>query len=218
MKNGLITAAVCAMLTLASCTKERITGSGSVITETRNLAGFTAITAAGSANVHITQGASFKVEIKGYGNLLPYYETRLVNNTLQLGYKQNTNINNDNIEVYITMPALTGLSTEGSGNIQTTGVFNSNTNLDVSVKGSGNIRLSSGTAASFKSVISGSGNIYGLDMQVVNADTEINGSGNTEISASAQLKVKISGSGNVYYRGTPAISTNISGSGAVLPR
>ncbi len=218
MKIVLITTVVSAMLALASCSKERIKGNGSTSTETRNVTGFTAVSASGSTNVHIAQGASFKVEVKGYSNLLPYYETKLVNNTLELGYKPDVNVKNDNTEVFITMPALNGLHLAGSGNISTTGAFNGNSVFNAAIEGSGAIHFSSGTATDFFARIAGSGNIYALDMVALNADTETSGSGNTEITATTKLKVKIAGSGNVYYRGTPVITTNISGSGAVIPR
>ena len=78
MKRGLSIAVISAMLSLLSCSKERISGNGSTITETRNISNFTAISASGSTNVYINQGAAFRVEVKGYSNLLPYYETRLL--------------------------------------------------------------------------------------------------------------------------------------------
>lgn len=218
MKRGLSIAVISVTLSLLSCSKERISGNGSTITETRTISNFTAITASGSSNVFITQGTTFKIEVKGYSNLLPYYETKLVNNTLQVGFKENVNVKNDNIEVFVTMPVLNGLSLFGSGNITTSGAFYGNTNFNTYISGSGNIHFSSGTVQNFSSKIEGSGNIYTLNMVADNADVTISGSGNTEVTANNQLKVKISGSGNVYYRGTPAITTNITGSGAVIPK
>lgn len=218
MKRIPVFVAMTAILAISSCTKERIRGSGPVTTETRNVAGFTAVSVAGSTNVYITQGAVFKVEVKGYSNLLPHFETKLLNNTLQLGFKRDVNVKNDNTDVYITMPALTGLSISGSGNISTTGAFNGNTDFNTRIDGSGNIHFSSGTIQNFYSTIAGSGSIYAIGMIADKADINTSGSGNTEITATSQLKVRIDGSGNVYYRGTPVISTTITGSGAVLPK
>lgn len=218
MKIALVLMAACAMLSLASCTKERVKGNGSVSTETRNITGFTAISASGSTNVFVTQGPAFNVEVRGYANLLPYYETKLVNNKLQVGYRDNVTVKNDNTEVYITLPSLDGLQLAGSGNIRTSGVFTGITNFTITIAGSGNIHFSTGGTQNFTSRIDGSGNIYTLGLIATNADTEITGSGNTEINVTNQLKAKITGSGNVYYRGTPVITTNITGSGAVIPR
>lgn len=218
MKRGFSFIVLTAILALSSCTRERIKGQGSVISENRNISGFTEISTEGSTNIHIMQGSSFKVELRGYSNLLPYYETKLVNNTLQLGYRKDVNVKNDNTELYITMPAITGLSLAGSGNISTSGVFAGVPDFHARVTGSGNIEFSSGTATNFYSTIDGSGNIRALNLQADKAETNTTGSGDTEITANTQLKVRISGSGNVYYRGSPVISTNITGSGTVKPR
>lgn len=218
MKRRLAIIATSATLAFTSCSKERIHGQGPVITETRNISGFTSVFSNGSNNVHISQGAIFKVEVRGYSNLLPYYETRVVNNTLYLAYKQNVNIKNDNAEVFITMPALSGLQLAGSGNITTSGSFTGYTNFNAGISGSGNINFSSGSTQNFYAVITGSGNIYTLNLNAAEAEAIITGSGNTEITASARLNVKITGSGNVYYRGNPVITTNITGSGSVIPK
>ncbi len=219
MKREFAMLSVSAMLSLLlSCTKERINGNGPVITEARAVNNFTAISASGSTPVYINKGPVFKVEVKGYSNLLPYYETKLVNNTLQLGYRDYVNVKNDNTEVFITMPGLNGLSLFGSGSINTTGAFTGTTEFNASISGSGSISIGAGDVQRFFSSIAGSGNIYALGFVADKAETTTQGSGNTEIAVNSQLKVKIAGSGNVYYRGNPLITTDISGSGAVIPK
>ena len=216
MKNVLAILSI--TFVLFSCSKEKIRGTGSILTESRNHNNFTGVTVFGSASVQIAQGTTFSVDVKGYGNLLPYYETRIVNNKLEMGYKNNVNVKNDNIQVFITMPSINSISLHGSGNISTNGVFAGNTNFEAFIAGNGNINFSSGTTQNFKSTIAGSGNIYTLNMVADKAETNISGSGNTEITANNELKVTIAGSGDVYYRGTPVITTSISGSGAVIPK
>ena len=206
------------ILTFTSCTKQLISGNGSISTETREINNFTAITASGNTSIYINQGPAFSVTVKGSANLLPFYETKLVNNILHLGYSENVRIKNDNTEVFITLPVLNGLTLIGSGTITTNGAFNGNTDFNVLVSGSGTIRFSSGTTRNFFSKTEGSGNIYMLNMSAINAEATITGSGNTEITATSQLKVKINGSGNLYYRGSPVLTTSITGSGTVLPR
>lgn len=218
MKSISILLLTTSLVTLIACKKDRISGSGPVITETRAVTNFTRIHVSGSTNVFVTQGAGFKVEINGYANLIPYFETRLVNNTLELGYKNNTTVKNDNIKILVTLPVLNGLTISGSGNIFTSGIFDNNPVFETHIAGSGNINFSQGTAQNFISTIAGSGSVYAFGMQAVHADIIISGSGNQEISAGNNLKVNIAGSGNVYYKGTPVINVHISGSGAVIPR
>lgn len=202
---------------MTSCSKEVIRGNGPVVTENRSLSNFTEVSVSGSTDVHITYGSSFKVEVKGHSNLLPHFESRLVNNTLYLGYEPGVNVHNDNTEVFITMPLIRSLATEGSGNINTTGQFDNTTEFKARVSGSGNIHFSQGNAQSFSAKIEGSGNIHAFGLQTADADINTTGSGNTEIKASNTLKVKITGSGSVYYRGTPTVTTDITGSGVVRP-
>lgn len=216
MKRKLAIALFSAILALNSCSKERINGNGPITTETRNVSSFTAILSGGSTDVFVTQGSTFKVEVKGYSNLLPYYETELVNNTLRLGYKSDVNVKNDNTQVYITMPVLNDVNIAGSGDFKTTGNFTGNTSFKLNTSGSGDIHIEGGSAQNFYSNIAGSGNIYALGMVADNVETVTSGSGNTEVTANNQLKVVINGSGNVYYLGNPTITANITGSGAVM--
>lgn len=206
------------ILTCFSCKKERLTGSGPVITQSRPLNNFTKIYTGGATDVYVTQGPAFSVEVNGYGNLVPFFETKVVNNTLELGYREKTTVKNDNVKVFVTMPVLNALTTAGSGNIHTSGNFTNNPFFGNNITGSGNIYFALGTAQHYRTVISGSGSVYAFGMQADNADITISGSGQQEISASATLKVNIAGSGNVYYKGSPVITARISGSGALIPR
>jgi hypothetical protein len=218
MKKGFLFATAAVIVLLSSCSKERIRGNGSVVTETRNVNAFNKVSNSGSTEVYITQGAAFKVEVRSYSNLLSYFETKLDNGTLKLGYRNGVNVSNDNTEVFITMPALTGLRLDGSGNIDAAGNFSGNSSFEATISGSGNIRIAQGSANNFNSSISGSGNIYAFGMIAGVVETNTIGSGNTEITATNQLRAKIVGSGNVYYKNTPIVSVEISGSGQVLPR
>lgn len=209
---------IAVILSSLSCSKERISGNGAVTTEQRNVSNFTSINTAGSTRVHISEGAVFKVEVKGYSNLLPYYETKLVNNELRLGFKTGVNIKNDNTEVFVTLPVLEGVKLSGSGDISATGTFPAVNDLYAEIAGSGNINLSQGSAVFLHASIAGSGNIDAHGILADKVETFTSGSGNTEVSVNSHLSVKISGSGNVYYYGNPLIVTNISGSGAVIPK
>jgi hypothetical protein len=204
------------ILVASSCTKDRVSGNGSTTTEDRSLNNFTKINAMGSTDAVITKGTSFKVQVKGSDNLVPYFETKVVNGTLNLGYKNDVHVRHDDIQVFITMPALNGLKTQGSGNITSSGNFTDVADFETSISGSGNITIEQGSARNFSSTISGSGDVHAFGFSAEKANIRVSGSGNTRITATNQLDVKIAGSGNVYYKGTPQVSVNISGSGSVI--
>ena len=201
-----------------SCKKERISGHGHVRTEARAVTNFTKIHTLGATDVFINQGTDFKVEVSGYGNLIPFFETNLLNDILTLGYRDNVKVKNDNVKVYITLPVLKGLSISGSGNINATGTFSNVPVFETNIYGSGNIYFSYGTTQDYFSTIPGSGNVHSFGMLAENTNITISGSGNQEATVSNNLKVNIAGSGNVYYKGNPVINARISGSGAIIPR
>ncbi|HVF96030.1 MAG TPA: head GIN domain-containing protein [Flavisolibacter sp.] len=205
------------LLLLASCSKDRISGSGSVATQDRNLSSFTRVNTSGGTNVCIVQGPNFNVQVKGYENLLAYMETKVSNNTLEIGYKNNISVKNDNVEVFVTMPLLESLSSSGSANMVTKGPF-TGADLSASLSGSGNITIEQGDVPFLKTSIAGSGNINAFGVTTQRADVSISGSGSTEVKAIMNLKVNISGSGTVYYKGQPVVETQISGSGKVIQK
>jgi hypothetical protein len=104
------------------------------------------------------------------------------------------------------------LSGSGSINID----FDKVNTLDLSISGSGNIRLS-GSSKQVSARISGSGN---ADCSGLNADqvsAMISGSGNIKVYANEKVEARISGSGNVYYKGSANdVSKHVSGSGRVV--
>jgi hypothetical protein len=134
---------VASVVFLSSCTKERITGSGSSSSEHRSINGFTSVQMSGSTNVIVKQGNNFDVQVQGYNNLLPYFETRVSSGVLLLGYKNNVNVDNDNIQVTVTLPVLSGLSISGSGDIQAIGNFGQQ-HYGSKISGSGNILIEQG--------------------------------------------------------------------------
>lgn len=219
MKNLIfINLVVIVLLTASACNGDRISGNGIITTEERSVNNFTGVMVEGSTDVTVTKGANFKVQVTGYSNLMPYFETKVVNGNLVLGFKEHVNVRHDNTEVTVTLPVLNNLSTYGSGNITSTGAFTATDDFQTSVSGSGNIKIEQGSAKNMSATISGSGNISAFGFSTEKAKVNVAGSGNASVTATDNLTVKIAGSGNVYYKGSPSISVNISGSGAVVKK
>lgn len=201
---------------LFSCKKDLIEGNGEIKTEVRALNNFFNIDVSGSSKVFVTQGTQYSVSVKAYENIIPLLETKSQNGTLFIGFKDNANINNDNSEVTITMPSLTGISISGSGAVTTAGQFLGSENFVAQTSGSGNIFIGNGTATNLLLKINGSGNVKAFGLQVQRVEAQMNGSGNAEVSVSKTLNATLTGSGNIYYKGTPEVFSKITGSGQVI--
>lgn len=203
-------------LLLMSCSKDRLTASGDKTTETRSVRDFTGVKSSGANDVHITYGAEFKVTLKGSGNLVPYFKTEVIGNTLYLGYER-INVRRDDIEVFVTLPEIQYVSLSGSGSVDIYGAFPTVDFFDLSISGSGDVEVEDAFNADETVVkISGSGEADLERLSTRHADIHISGSGDAKLKVQESLKARISGSGKVYYKGNPQVDAQISGSGKVI--
>lgn len=201
---------------LFSCKKEKVEGGGTVITEPRNVENFYNVNVSGSTNVYITYGSSFDVKVKAYENIISSLETKVQNGTLLIGFKKN--VRNDNSEVYVTMPALLSVTTNGSGNIDTKGNFLGMDYFSANTSGSGVISIEKGSAKNYKVSIDGSGDVKSFGFLTEQTIITASGSGDAELTVTKSLKATLKGSGNVYYKGNPVIDASTSGSGKVFKK
>ena len=209
---------VLTIVMIAGCSKDKITGSGSITSQERNVTGFSGVVANGSTDAFINIDTGFIVTVKGYENLLSSYETTVSNGVLTAGFKDNVNVSNDNTELDVTLPLLDYVETSGDGDVTVTGEVSGSDHLKTVVNGAANISVEQGNADEFEGDLSGMGNIFALGFQCRVANVKISGDGSVEISVSDTLNVSISGNGKVYYHGSPVIITNITGNGQVIPK
>lgn len=216
MKKIILTLLVTASIASLSCNKERISGHGPIKTENRQVTGFNQIVVNGSTNVFINYDSLYSVKLKAYSNLLPYMETKVDNNVLTIGYKDETTIKHDNSEAFVSLPQLISLRTNGNGKISTSGIFTSQT-FEAQTHGSGDIILPEGSTNELSIVSMGSGDVYGFSFKAKSVEVTIQGSANVKVYCTETLKVTINGSGNVYYEGNPShITQDITGSGHLI--
>lgn len=204
------------ILFLASCTKDRITADGNITSETRNPGTFTKVYTSGANNVHIIYGNEYKVELKGSGNLLPYFKTNVVNGKLHLSY-ENVNVKHNDIEIFVTMPTVKNVALSGSGTVDIIGNFSTIDFLSFEISGSGDIIAKSNLLVDEMDInISGSGKADAEKIASNYADVTISGSGDAKVGVRSKLIASISGSGKIYYSGNAVVESHISGSGKVI--
>lgn len=204
------------IINLSACKKDRLTANGNITSETRNLVQFTGLSSSGATPVEIKYGTEYSIVIKGSSNIVPHYITRVVNNILYIGF-ENANVHRDDIEVVLTMPMVKKIELSGSTKAAIKGTFPEVANFEVSISGSGNVKLENPMRAeNVEMEISGSGEVDFEKMNAKKTEVDISGSGIVKIQVEDRLKAKISGSGKVYYSGNPAIQQDISGTGKLI--
>ncbi len=233
----IITVLFASLTLFTSCNENKcIDGQGSIVTQTLALNTFNSLELYGSNKIIFSQGTTQEVKVIGHQNIIDELDLNVINNTLQVDFKEGCY--KDDVTFEITLPTLAFVSIGGSGDVIIND-FDNQTVLEAVITGSGAITLNEFEGASSINIdiegsgyfeakndistldnlditISGSGSFDGFEMSSNNATVDISGSGNARLSVIENLDVLISGSGKVYYKGSPTISENISGSGSLI--
>jgi hypothetical protein len=206
----------CSAVTVNFGPSQTIQGSGEIVSETRNVSGFTALSLQGSADVDVTFGDAEAVVVEADDNILPLIQTNVQNGQLVISTKNNTNYQSAYpARVLVTMKSLDGLRLNGSGSINVSDL--NGDSLQITLPGSGNITVQ-GTANSVNITLSGSGIVNCAELKAKSATAKISGSGNIDVYASSSLDARVSGSGVIKYSGNPVnVTKSVSGSGTILP-
>jgi hypothetical protein len=206
--------------------------------QTRNLSGFNKVSFGVAGNLYVKLGDNFNVVLEGDDDVLDEVKTEVSGGRLVIKRENHYfNMNNDKVNVYVTMPEMEGLGVSGSGkaeiqdnlksadlNLSVSGSGKLYTadldvnNLHCSISGSGDIIVRGGNIGTGDLSISGSGNYEGEAAEIGTASVSISGSGNCTCNVTDNLKGGISGSGNVTYSGNPKVDVRVSGSGKFRSR
>jgi len=212
-----------------------ITPSNVIITETRDVSGFTSINMGSVGKVILSQGNSEALTISGSDNLVPLIKTTVQNGTLTIQTDENINVtsfNNKNILTFtIGVKDLSAMAVSGLADVQMETL--STPKLELTMSGAGKVQLNQFTADILNLTVSGLGsvdiagtvgeatlNIPGAgtvnapDLKIKTANVTIPGLGNATLWVTDQLTGTISGAGTISYYGNPQTNINKTGLGS----
>jgi len=226
-------AAAVAFLVVGGCGTQYLAGSGTSKTESRAVAGISALDLLVPARVEITQGATESLTITADDNVLPQIETRVDRGVLRVRFHGRFGVRSrTQIRIALTVQQLEAVTISGSGDVKVgplrTDALSVTINgsgdtvlealeakrLETSVRGSGDI-VAAGNVESLEVAIAGSGDVKAARLQAGRVKIGIAGSGDVDVWAREALVVRIAGSGDVSYRGDPSVQKAILGSGDV---
>lgn len=145
------------LFSIISCNSKRISGSGTIIRESRSVSGFQRVSLSGAGHLFINQGDEESLEIECDDNILSYIKTRVNGGTLEIGPEKVSLDPSKPITYRLSLKNLQALTTiSGSGDA---GVW-ATAKLDVTISGSGTLSYYGSPAVS--SSISGSGKVKSL--------------------------------------------------------
>ncbi|MCU0404496.1 MAG: DUF2807 domain-containing protein [Chitinophagaceae bacterium] len=195
----------------ASCTKDVLVGSGSVISEERVPGTFDKVHISGNREVEIIKSNQQRVEVSGYANLVREYDDKLSNGSLSFEYPALSRVRNDNVKLKIYTSDLSLITLSGNCKLQLGEGFNWE-KLDFHLSGNARVESLNGTANKLRIDASGNPDIFLKQLMVNEADLHLSGNPEVEVNVKDALHLNASGSGRIKYWGSPASSViNVSG-------
>lgn len=214
---------------------QSVRGNGNIIKQTREASGFSGVSVGGVYNVYLTQGSTESVIVEADENLLPYIETEVRGNTLEIRTRKNTNIkDHKEMNIYVSLKDFDHIHSGGASNVYAEtelsggtvelhsggasdmklGVVQANS-FEGRISGSSDITLSGNTQdADIR--VSGSGDFKGANFKAEDVTVRVSGSGDADIHASESVDASASGSGDIKVHGRPSRKNyNTSGSGDI---
>jgi hypothetical protein len=204
-----------------------------VVQQSREVTGFSRVELAGTGSLSIQMGASESLLVTAEDNLLPYLETEVRGETLEIRTESGVNLQpTEPIEYLLTATRLRRAELSGAGSIECAGL--AARRLELAVSGAGELRFTkletrelqialdgvgdvttSGSTERQRVTLTAVGEYRAKRLKSAIAEVEVLGVGSATVRVSDRLLARVSGSGCVYYIGNPVVESTVTGPGCV---
>ncbi len=189
----------------------QVVGSGNVITQSRNVSGFEAVSFEGVARLVLEQTGTESLTITAEDNILPLLISEVRDGTLFLGFASDTNITDTEPIVFtLSVRTLTALTAAGVVEVHARGIDSNR--LDVIVSGVSNV-TAAGRADRQNVVVSGVSTYLAENLESIVVEVDVSGPSRVVVNVSEELRGRVDAPGSVEYIGDPAV--DVDGFGAV---
>jgi hypothetical protein len=215
---------------------ERVDGSGTIVTEARDVPEFERVVLAGEGRVIITTGTAPSLNIETDDNLMQHIETSVTGGELDIRTESGIDIDPTNSVVYrLTTPAISGIRLAGAGDIDLDTVAGGTfeieligagdievaslmaEQLEVTISGVGSVTVTGGVASQ-EINIPGAGSYQGRALQSRQAVVTASGAGSADVWVTETLEATVSGVGSIDYYGSPTVTESVTGIGSINAR
>jgi hypothetical protein len=208
-------------------------GSGVIVSETRNLGSFTAVNIGGGFEVEIKLGTNPKLLVEADDNIINDIETRVENNQLKISMRDGMSYNNVHMKVFITAPQINKISSAASADVNVKDELTDDGKIIIRASSGSSIKARLNAPAADVDASSGAeidltGRTKNLEVQAssgasIDADELLSENTNAQTSSGASVKVhasikldaKASSGGTVSYRGAATAVTKESSGGSI---
>jgi hypothetical protein len=219
------------VLLLNSC--NFVTGSGNIVTETKQVSNFTGINISSAFDAEVKIGPVTEVKIEADDNIIKYVRVEVSGNTLTIRTEHLNNISNAHLKVFITTPSLNDINASAAADVKVVdelkgnGKFHFNASsaatieavieapeVGVEASSSGTVKLT-GRTKNYQAQASSGANIKTAGLLSETSDINVSSGANADVYASVSLNADASSGGNITYHGEGSIKQNTSSGGSV---
>lgn len=195
---------------MAFCQMGALKGSGKIVNKTFSYHDFDKIQLNDlDGRVEVEVGKPYSIKISIDDNLEPLLTVSENNKTLTVALNKNENnrryVENTNIKITISVPALNGVVHNGNSDAFITGLKNNN--FSAKSTGNGNLLLT-GTADNIEINKAGNGDVDAAKLTVKNAKIISVGNGDVKVNASETFTADGTGNGDIINRGSAKASAD----------
>ena len=214
-----------------------VRGSGRVVSEEREVSGFSGVMLGTIGEMTITLGDRDSLRIEADDNVLPYLESRVQGGELKIESKPRTNFSLPlKVHYYVTVKKLDSIyvGSVGSitvespdldatrfsitvasvGRVNLAGLRAETLNVDISSVG--DVEIMTGEVTAQKIDISSVGSYKAGNLRSKSATVDVSSVGNVTLWVDETLDVKITSVGSVQYYGRPRVTSNVTSVGKLV--
>ena len=229
MASAVVLAISMGMISCSSCMSEwktkTILSDGPQVTDVRQLEGFEEIEINGNPRICYTQADSFSVIVKGTREAVDNILTEVDGKTLGIRNRGKINLVNvsfddsNSLTVYVTSPDLTGIRLNGSGDFISRQRIDTD-NMDVTLRGSGDIQVDDLICDRCHVELIGSGDIDLASVEAQETSAVLIGSGDIDLCLQKvdDTRLALKGSGDItveFNKDCGAVDCDLRGSGDI---
>ncbi|GAA4832752.1 head GIN domain-containing protein [Algivirga pacifica] len=223
------------LVVLASCSRERISPTGSVITESRDVDAFSAISIHNGFRVKITMDSTESVAVEAHENVQRYVNVKQVGNFLEIEKDRWVSFSSDvEVTVLISAKTLERISGSAGTMMEVEGTLSAE-DLKLVLSAEGNFKgtievetfeadLSGGSTLELTGntghcdlEISGGGAAEGFDFVTDTFEADLSGGSTVKMSINGAMDVSASGGSRVTYKGSGVVEREqLSGGSTII--
>ena len=181
-----------------------IAGSGNVVTQSREVSGFEAVSFSGVGRLILEQTGTESLTITADDNVLPLIVSDVVGRRLVLGFQSDTNFTNiQEIVFRLSVRRLEELSVSGAVSVDASGIDMDA--LSVSMLGASTV-TTAGRSTHQEIVVSGASTYDASGLASRSVTVDASGASRVVVRVSETLHARVSGGSLVEYIGDPVVT------------